>query len=112
MHSTSTNLLKHFTDGLSGLDPSKNLQISRDDPNVNLKFLEGVKKEREEAKLGNLIDIGSCNLRVVHGAVKSVYEKTDWGLKSLIKGVFQLLKDSLSRPEDCISITGSSRFPL
>lgn len=73
-----------------------------------LKFLEGVKKEREEAKLGNLIDIGSCNLHVVHGAVKTVCEKTDWGLKSLIKGVFQLLKDSLSRRQDYISITGSS----
>ena len=52
--STSTVLLKHFTDGLSGLDPSKNLEISMDGPNINLKFLEGVKKEREEAKHSKL----------------------------------------------------------
>ena len=53
-HSNSTDLLKHFTDGLSGLDPAKNRQISMDGPNVNLKFLEGMEKEREEAKLSKL----------------------------------------------------------
>lgn len=52
-----------------------------DDPNVNLKFLEGVKEEREEAKLGNLIVIGSYNLHFVHGTVKSVCEKNWLGLK-------------------------------
>ena len=102
-HSTSTDLLKHFADVLSGFDLPKNLQISVDDPNVNLKFLKGVKKEIEEAKLSKLMDIGSCNLHIVHGAFKSACEKTDWGLKSLIKGAFHLLKDSPACREDKIS---------
>ena len=80
-----TDLLKHFTDVISGLDPSKNLQILMDGPNFNLKSLEGLKKEKEEAKLSKLIDIGSCNLHVVHGALKSACEKTNCVLKSLIK---------------------------
>ena len=37
-----------------------------DDPNVNLKFLEVVKKEREEVKLSKLIDIDSWNLHIFH----------------------------------------------
>ena len=44
--STSTDLLKYFNDLISGLDPSKNLQILIDDPNFNLKSLEGLKKEK------------------------------------------------------------------
>ena len=44
-HITSTDLLNHFSDSLPGLDPSQNLQISMDGPNVNLKFLEEKKKQ-------------------------------------------------------------------
>ena len=49
-HSTSTDLLKHFTDGLSGLDLSKNLQISGDGPNVNLKFFRRSEKRKRRSK--------------------------------------------------------------
>ena len=97
-HSTFTDLLKHFTDVISGLDPSKNLQILMDGPNFNLKSLEGLKKEKEEAKPSKLIDIGSCNLHVVHGALKSACEKTNCGLKNLIKRVFQLLNPLSTNP--------------
>ena len=71
--------------------------------NVNLKFLEVVKKEMEEAKFSKLTDLGSCNLHIVHGAFK-----TGWGLKSNIKGAFQLLKDLPTWQENYISITRSS----
>ena len=37
-----------------------------DDPNVNLKILEVVKKEREEVKLSKLININSWNLHIFH----------------------------------------------
>ena len=97
-HSTSTDLLKHFTDVISGLDPSKNLQILMDGPNFNLKSLEGLKKEKEEAKFSKLIDLGSCNLHVVHGALKLACEKTNCGLKNLIKRVFQLVNPLSTNP--------------
>ena len=78
-----------------------------DDPNVNLKFSEVVKKVREGAKLRKLIDPSSFNLHVVHGGFK-----TDWGLESVIKGGFQLLRFSPACREDYVSITGSSIFLL
>ena len=111
-YSTATDLVKNFHEGLTGIDPSKNVQISMDGPNVNLKFLETVKKEREEANLSKLIDIGSCDLHTVHGSFKSACEKTEWHLKSLLKSSFQIFKDSPARREDYICITGSSEFPL
>ena len=111
-HSTSADLLKHFADGLSGLDPSKNLQISVDGPNVNLKFLKGVKKRNRRSKTQQVNGHRALYMYPVHGAFKSACEKTDWGLKSLIKGAFHLLKDSPACREDKISITGSSVFHL
>ena len=41
-----------------------------------------MKKEREEDGLNNLVNIGSCNLDVVHGTLKSATETTKcnpWG---------------------------------
>ena len=111
-HCTAADLIKNFNDGLTGTDPSKNLQISMDRPNVNIKFLEIIKKEREEAKLSNLIDIGSCDLHAVHGSFKTACEKTEWDIKRLLKSCFQVFKDSPARRGDYISITGSSDFPL
>ena len=40
-----------------------------------MKFLEVVKREREEAKINKLIDIGSFNLHVVHDAFRFAWEK-------------------------------------
>ena len=77
-----------------------------DDPNANLKFSEVAKKVREGAKLRKLIDPSSFNLHV-HGSFK-----TDWGLESVIKGGFQLLRFSPACREDYVSITGSSIFLL
>ena len=39
-----------------------------------------MKIEREEAGLNNLVNIGSCNLHVVHGTLKSATEATKWYL--------------------------------
>ena len=41
-----------------------------------------MKKEREEAGLNNLVNIGSCYLHVVYGMLKSATEATNcdlWG---------------------------------
>ena len=82
------------------------IQVSMDGPSVNLKFLEVLKKSREESDLPQLIDIP------VHGAFKTEAESTSWNIKSLMKGVFQLLKDSPVRREDFITVTGGPKLPL
>ena len=77
-----------------------------DGPSVNLKFLEVLKKSREGSDLPKLIGIP------VYGAFKTEAELTGWNIKSLMKGVFQLLKDSPARREDFITVTGSPKLPL
>ena len=91
-HSAAADLIKNFNDGLTGIDPSKNLQISMDGPNVNIKFLEMIKKERGEAKLSKLIDIGSCDLHAVHDLSKQLVKKLNGTLNVYLKVVFKFLK--------------------
>ena len=70
-HATAIDLLKAINDGLLGFDLSTQIQLSMDGPSVNLKVLNEIGKEREDAGLSKLINVGSCNLHVVHGALKS-----------------------------------------
>ena len=62
--------------------------------------------------MNNLVNIGSYILHVVHGVLKSVTEAEKWNLNAIMKGSFQIFKDSPARREDFISITGSTIFPL
>ena len=93
-HATAADLRKKVDDGLAGLDLSKQIQLAMDGTNVNWKLLSDMKKEREEGGLNNLVNIGSCNLHVVHGALKWATEATKWNLQAIMKGWFQIFKDS------------------
>lgn len=55
------------------------------DAPVNLKFLEILKKSREESDLPKLIVIGSCNLHVLYCFSKTGVESTGWITKSLLE---------------------------
>ena len=59
-----------------------------------------------------MINIGSCNLHIVHGAFKSGFESTDWEMKKVLKGCYQILRDSPACRADYITITKSNIFPL
>ena len=60
----------------------------------------------------SLIDIGSSSLHIVHGSFKLGAEKTGWNLKALLKGLCQILHDTLSRRENYEIVTGSNKYPL
>ena len=70
-HTTNTDLDKSLQEGLNPIDTGKMVQISMDGPSVNLKLLEKIKDKRDEIGHSKLIDFGSCNLHVVHGAFKA-----------------------------------------
>ena len=60
----------------------------------------------------SLIGIGSCSLHIVHGSFKTAAEKTDWNLKALLKGLFQICRDTPAKREDYEKVTGSNKYPL
>ena len=57
-HATAVDLLTHFKQGISRLDPKRLLQVSMDGPNVNLKFYTDLTKERNSEELPQLLNIG------------------------------------------------------
>ena len=80
--------------------------------NVNLKFYEALKQERNKNLFHSLIDIDMCSLHFVHGAIQSGVETTFWGLKETLTDAFHLLHDSPTRHEDFEVVTSSNKYPL
>lgn len=67
------DLLKALKAALVNLDPTRMVQLGMDGPNVNLKlqkmFIED--RKRTDPDVPDLIDIGTCSLHVVHGAMQT-----------------------------------------
>ena len=56
------------------------VKLLMEGPNLNWKVFGDMKKERDEAGLNNLVNIGSCNLHIAHESLKSATEATKWNL--------------------------------
>ena len=72
-----------------------------DGPNTNLKLLSEVQNECQKNKPSSLIDIGSCNLHLIHWAFKTGSEKSSWDLHKILKGAvtwFPCKKKRLLQP--------------
>ena len=82
------DLLKSFENALEKLNVAKMVQVGMDGAKVIWSLIE---------KLPGLINIGSCNLHIVHGAFKTGVESTNWNVKHTLKGLFHLLHDAQSR---------------
>ena len=48
-----------------------------DGPNLNLKFNEAFVTKRNENEQHQLINIGSCGFRTIHGAFKTGFKKRE-----------------------------------
>lgn len=95
---TAENILKHFLDGVKTIGLKKIVQISMDGPNVNWKFYKLLKQELGEDN--SLLDIGSCGLHVIHGALQSGHKASGWTVNSFLTGLYWLFKNSPSRRSD------------
>ena len=113
-HATAKDLLKCFRDATIKLKPQKIVQISMDGPNVNKKLYKDLLLEREasDIDLPCLIDLGTCGLHVVHGALRKGFEETGWKLDRLLRSLWYLFNESPARRQDYAEITGSTVFPL
>ena len=76
------NLKCELVASITGVDMAKFLQLSMDGPNTNWNVLNLVSNHLVESGYKNLIGIGNCSLRTVHGAFQTGATKTGWELKS------------------------------
>lgn len=86
-------MLKAFCETLSEVGLTKLLSISMDGPNVNWRFLTDLIKKREDEHMPQLLNVGSCGLHVIHGAVQTGHKASGWNLNETLKAAYYLFKD-------------------
>lgn len=79
-HGTADGMLAEFNACVGSLNLAKLVQISMDGPNVNWKFYEMVQSDLKLNLKLTMLDIGSCNLHIVHGAFKNGASASQWEL--------------------------------
>ena len=84
-HCLSKDLLYHLKNATKSFYQNKLIQLSMDAPAVNLALFKTSSKERDNQHLPKLVNVGSCNLHVLHGAFQKGDEITGWKLKKLLK---------------------------
>ena len=77
-----------------------------DGPSVNVKFYTELLKIGEEAQLP------TCSLHVIHGSFQTGINFTNWEMKDILKGSFQLLHDLLAPRANYSGVTGLDIFPF
>ena len=76
------------------------LKVSSDGPNVNLKFLDIVREERKDNDLKGLLEVGTCGLHTVHGALKHGGKASGWNIDKILSAIFKIIDQSPSRRTD------------
>ena len=64
-------MLSSLEDSVKKIDDTRMIQVSMDGPNTNLNVLEEYQKKRVKGELPQFMDIGTCNLHTVHGALET-----------------------------------------
>lgn len=108
------HLVKSFLESVESLQLGKLLQIGMDGPNVNLKFHREMVSHIERNFDKHLLDIGSCGLHQIHGALKNAMDKNTVfkNLQNVFTSLYYLFDDAPARKTEYSAVTGSSTFGL
>ena len=84
-----------------------------DEPTVNLKFLDLLQKAVDDDSIEQkLINMGSCELHVIHGAFQCGHAAAGWEVNQYLRAMYAVFKDSPARRADFIAIKGKKIFSL
>ena len=76
-----------------------------DGPSTNWSVLDELSLQRDGDELLPLENVGRCELHVLHGALKTAFQDTDWSLDKILKAMWNLFHDSPARRETYKGIT-------
>ena len=68
-----------------------------DGPNVNWSLFTKMASYRELNDYPGLLNMGSCGLHVVHGALQTGHKKTGWDLNATLRYAYYFFRDSPAR---------------
>jgi hypothetical protein len=113
-HTRAEDLVEAFKKGVAELDMTKLVQVGMDGPNVNLKTGQLLTEDRKgiDPEIPELLEVGVCNLHVLHGALKTGFKTTGWELEKLLRSLYWLFHDSFGRRRQYTEITKSTVFPM
>ncbi|KAF2901839.1 hypothetical protein ILUMI_04350 [Ignelater luminosus] len=105
-HATAEILSDHILKSInnSGLTLNKLLMLSADGPNVNKKVFRLINEKVKEVRNKELIDIGSCNIHVMHNAFRKGLQKVGNECAEFVISVFYFFNDWPARREDYAAI--------
>ena len=94
--------MEHFDEFAKELDwdPSFQLHIGMDGPNVNLKFQKDLKKHFEETSGETFLDIDACTLHKVHTSFKKGVKMLSIDIDQFAVDLHDFFKLSSARRED------------
>lgn len=86
------------------------LQVSTDGLRVNVKFLDILQEKRKDAKMKELISVGTYSLNTIHHGKNTLR----WSLKKVLSAMFKISLESPLRRSDYvkISVAESNDCPL
>ena len=94
-HTTAECILESFKETVKEISLTSLMQVSMNGPAVNWKFLDLLSKNLSDDMNANaLIDMGSCSLHVIHGAVQTGHNVSGWKVSCSLKALYGLFKDS------------------
>ena len=109
-HPTAKGLLENMTTSLATINSINVTQLSMNDPNVNWLLHDLLEKQREQQELPKLLNIGSFNLHVIHGALKTGFKSAEWNIEKLMKASSNLFHDWPARRADYVTVTECENF--
>ena len=112
MHHATADDLKCFEHATEKINKQNLIKVSMDGPAVNWKFFSSLQESVKALYQCSLIDIESCGLHIVHGAVKHVLEATGWNIDDLLYAFLRLLKDAPARQEDYYKANDNKSPPM
>ena len=83
-----------------------------DGPTVNWNVLQLVDDELDSMGHSKTINIGSCSLHILHGALGAAISSTDWNVAKLLKAMFKIFDESPARSDVYIKEGTCDKFPI
>ena len=80
--------------------------------NVNWDVLSFHSSDREKNEFSRLINVGSCGLHVLHGALQTRIMVTDWEVSKVLHAMWKISDEWPARRDIYIKETGCDIFPL
>ena len=107
----ANNLLESLTTAIKDFSQEKLIQLSIDGQSTNWSVPDKRSLQHEGYELPPLENIGICELHMLHGTFKTVFQATDWSLDKILKTMWKLFHDSPTRSKTYIRLLQSELFP-